>query len=1264
MKKLLLLLAPVIAFAGQGLDLSAVRAYNLVTAQSHSGGLICEGEISDISGAMASDGVFEGNAFGVTVDYSDSTHLRFQSLFSTGDAPSVLTTAITQFVDGYLKFRWQRDNAGTIPGGGVAKTYYLETWDHFGVSQPVQTIVYTGDNGYNSPDVYIGQTSNHGLQRIHFMRCGTTLVAIGSRPPATADVGPLNSGSWVFHGKFDGSLIDSVSGNPWPWAMQDASTPSSSCGSTATSYCPTLYQNAVPVITNITTTWRAGSSPPLSGTGSYSDADSSAVISSYFWQMLSAPNLPVWSSHTASGPSLTGIIAGDHNVLLQVTDAGGVVASTTQHIGAVATDANDIVINSASLPANSITDIILGPLQKWMSSLAPYPLFDVLHRVQWGLRSGPSGDFQLPVNGGSSYQSGIAYFDYAQAGTLSVSQFSNMLTGVGTAWTTTACSSGSSTAQALITTSVEAGIHTSDTFTFTGSNNVLPIAYDGGSTTTVTLTTGSRTILQVVQDIATALGTGGTINGTGNCSTAGTCKVFVLFNGFIAGFQSLTAGSGGSVQIVSSGCTACATLGLTPATYTVASTPQANMDIIPWYLTSTLTPPNPAYPTGRRQLNVLACLSDTSMVIEQGSGLNWRFPSQTGIQYALDNQSYGIYNFFSNNGNYYGTDLSDYSKAMKSGVIADLTQARARADRWFRQPALDLGQEWTTSGDSTTITGSGRAPQEARLTGLTGVILRALDGPSQYWTGLEYEFAVDVAKLTSAGSNIMDQFTDQRNWAYTLQRVSLCAMFDPNSYAATCRAALVSHTAAIVTPSLNTVDTAYPYFPALYYNVASFAGTPSSVCVINGSPTVTITGFTFSPAVGAGTYLWFFPTPGTRPANNAAGDAQAYQIGGFTVTFSNGSPVISATNTLTAGSIVTFTTTGSLPTNFAIATQYYVISTGLSGSQFELSASPGGSSISAGSAGSGTQTAYSNTTTTLKLSTNYVGTSGCTGTSGSNKGWLMYDTAAATPSYVGWGCQPFMCGLLGQAFAWASLATTCTSTGVPTNCDNPTSNLLKTYTSYTAQWLANIGYDSVTQGVYQGASYVNCNPPSSSVNCNTGDLPYGERVVAQESGGGESWAFRLSGTSAFKTNLDAQFSAAWSTAGGLPDYNCPSGMYCSTPGVTASEKYYGLQAGIAGQPSYQAVRTCTVFPCLSPVIAPVTRTIYVNYSPSDISGAFYLHIVVTAPNGTQTTTTCTTAPCAVTGDLRQGTVHTMQATYFSGGGKQLAQTGVDLLTVQ
>ncbi len=451
------------AWAGQGLELSTVRAQNgAFPAQSHSTPVIAELEFSDWSTVTTDDSVAILNAVGVLVDYQDTNTLRISDNWATGGSASNFAIPLSLFANNYLYLRFQRDNAGTI---GPPQTDYCQAWDRFGVLQYSTTITYTGDSGFSFSGIYAAQNGNITVQRIHFLRTGTTLVPVTSRSPATADAGPLNTGSWAFQWKFDGSLAD-ASGNGWTAAMFDASTPSGTCGSTATSYCNTLYQAAIPVLTTTAVTWRAGVSQNPSCANSFSQSDASATISSCFWQILSGPSLPVWSSHSTTSPSMTGLVAGDYDFQLQVLDAASQTALLTQHVGVVATDSNDIVINTAGLPTEAQTDVILGPLQKWMSSLSPYPLFDILHGDQWTLRSGPAGDFQNSVNGASSYQSGISYFDYAQARDAGrATQFSNILTGSGTSWMSTIGDAGDTMATAAIYTSIQAGIHTSDTFT-------------------------------------------------------------------------------------------------------------------------------------------------------------------------------------------------------------------------------------------------------------------------------------------------------------------------------------------------------------------------------------------------------------------------------------------------------------------------------------------------------------------------------------------------------------------------------------------------------------------------------------------------------------------------------------------------------------------------------------------------------------------------------------------------------------------------------
>lgn len=106
-----------------------------------------------------------------------------------------------------------------------------------------------------------------------------------------------------------------------------------------------------------------------------------------------------------------------------------------------------------------------------------------------------------------------------------------------------------------------------------------------------------------------------------------------------------------------------------------------------------------------------------------------------------------------------------------------------------------------------------------------------------------------------------------------------------------------------------------------------------------GAGAVTLSGFSTSPSSNGDTFSTTSTTSGTA-------------------TFTNSSASISFTNIFVPGNVVYFTTTGGLPTNFSASTIYYVISTGLTGSAFEVSATPGGSAITAGSAGTGTQTVY------------------------------------------------------------------------------------------------------------------------------------------------------------------------------------------------------------------------------------------------------------------------------------------------------------------
>ncbi len=81
-------------------------------------------------------------------------------------------------------------------------------------------------------------------------------------------------------------------------------------------------------------------------------------------------------------------------------------------------------------------------------------------------------------------------------------------------------------------------------------------------------------------------------------------------------------------------------------------------------------------------------------------------------------------------------------------------------------------------------------------------------------------------------------------------------------------------------------------------------------------------------------------------------------IGTFTVTLASPGVFTIANHGLIAGDIISFTTTGALPTGLAIGTAYYIISTGLTASQFQVSLTLGGTAVNTSVSQSGVHTAY------------------------------------------------------------------------------------------------------------------------------------------------------------------------------------------------------------------------------------------------------------------------------------------------------------------
>jgi hypothetical protein len=181
-------------------------------------------------------------------------------------------------------------------------------------------------------------------------------------------------------------------------------------------------------------------------------------------------------------------------------------------------------------------------------------------------------------------------------------------------------------------------------------------------------------------------------------------------------------------------------------------------------------------------------------------------------------------------------------------------------------------------------------------------------------------------------------------------------------------------------------------FPALQ-TASSNAQTALTATFTNGSPNIITVANTFATndvvqftgtlptGISAATNYFIVGTPTTTQT-------------GLTATFTNGNAnIVTTTNTYAAGDVVQFTSTGTLPTGFALLTNYYVIATGLTTTNIQVSATLGGAAITPSSAGSGVQTVTRQPAFTVSATT---GGSAITPSSAGTSPWTVVRQTSAT----------------------------------------------------------------------------------------------------------------------------------------------------------------------------------------------------------------------------------------------------------------------------
>ena len=284
-----------------------------------------------------------------------------------------------------------------VDGTGYANTNLqissLNAWPYFGSS-------------LGGPDT----TADLG-----FLRVFTTTVPLASRPPTTAD-----GGNWT-ELKFDAA---SDSGN----TLTDSSGQGHSITLSGPVHTSTPNQLTVALIRTVDapfwTAWlpfRAGHEGQLDGSSSYSLADTSSTVS-YFWNCVSGPTTPTFSSNTAARPVVTGLIFGTYRFVLVATASNGATSTSTLDVGAVATDSNNVVVYP-----DSRLYAILGPT----IALGKNP-WEYVDDRQFVLFNYWSSKFK--INGGTwDYEPDLTTLGgVPRLGTAYVAQGSDTVNGIGT----------------------------------------------------------------------------------------------------------------------------------------------------------------------------------------------------------------------------------------------------------------------------------------------------------------------------------------------------------------------------------------------------------------------------------------------------------------------------------------------------------------------------------------------------------------------------------------------------------------------------------------------------------------------------------------------------------------------------------------------------------------------------------------------------------------------------------------------------------------
>ena len=271
--------------------------------------------------------------------------------------------------------------------------------------------------------------------------------------------------------------------------------------------------------------------------------------------------------------------------------------------------------------------------------------------------------------------------------------------------------------------------------------------------------------------------------------------------------------------------------------------------------------------------------------------------------------------------------------------------------------------------------------------------------------------------------------------------------------------------------------------------------------------------------------------------------------------------------------------------------------------------------------------------------------------------------------FNGWGDIGYMMGIATRAMHYAA--------GAIATRDPADSAYARALALKAGGWLLNHAYRSDTHSFNAGVDFVNCQVPIpwNNTNCTQATSIAGSLGWSAEGLVGLMSTYAYNGDSATKAAADAVYNQMWAnpnvpcsnpcnntvTVGGnymtQMDLSLGYGTAFMLYGTPPPPKWFGQYFGFGDYSEWPALR-------LGGVASTTSRQIYIGFSLASVANAAKVVAVVTAPDGTSTSTSCATSPCVVTVPRADQPGYSIQTQYQSAAGVVLASSSQPVMETQ